>query len=169
MSPDNVFAERSRVAESVLRKYLLGPTVPGMENLVSIARAAGVNIKWLATGEGPKPGMEINIDLLVFLLAACAEYERALNVPLSYAEKAFLISAIYNRWWQDGVEVIGLGEFIKADIEALHLSMKKNEELLRYRLSQLWDREYADAIMEMRSRSKCLRGALKKKKKEVRP
>lgn len=49
----NSFAKRCKVRESLLRKYLSGPTLPGMDKLVAIARTANVNIDWLATGEGP--------------------------------------------------------------------------------------------------------------------
>lgn len=48
----NSFALKCRVSESLMRKYLAG-SIPGADKLVQLARANGVNIAWLATGEGP--------------------------------------------------------------------------------------------------------------------
>jgi len=36
----------------MLRKYLLGESVPGADKLVRMAQVAGVSLRWLATGEG---------------------------------------------------------------------------------------------------------------------
>lgn len=47
----NGFAAKCGLSESVLRKYLHG-SEPGLEKVVRIARAAGVPVDWLATGEG---------------------------------------------------------------------------------------------------------------------
>jgi len=48
------FAKKCGVTESMLRKYLLGESVPGTDKLVRIAQVAGVSIRWLATGEGTR-------------------------------------------------------------------------------------------------------------------
>lgn len=40
------------IAESLLRKYLSGKSVPGADKLVILARVLGVSLNWLATGEG---------------------------------------------------------------------------------------------------------------------
>ncbi|MDN6860738.1 helix-turn-helix transcriptional regulator [Pseudomonas sp. CAN2814] len=45
------FAKRCGISDSLVRKYL-GGSLPGMDNLVTLATAAGVSIEWLATGEG---------------------------------------------------------------------------------------------------------------------
>lgn len=47
----NGFANRCGVAESTLRKYLLGSR-PGSDRLRKIAAAAGVSADWLLTGKG---------------------------------------------------------------------------------------------------------------------
>jgi transcriptional regulator with XRE-family HTH domain len=52
------FAGRAGLSEGMITKYLLGPTLPGLENLIAITKAAEVNIKWLATGEGPMSGRD---------------------------------------------------------------------------------------------------------------
>lgn len=46
------FSKECGISDSLIRKYLSG-SLPGTENLVAIARAAGVNIAWLAAGEEP--------------------------------------------------------------------------------------------------------------------
>lgn len=40
------------IAQSLIRKYLSGQSVPGTDKLVALAIAAGVSVTWLATGEG---------------------------------------------------------------------------------------------------------------------
>jgi phage repressor protein C with HTH and peptisase S24 domain len=45
------FAKRSRVGEGSLRQYLKGAE-PGLDKVIAIAKAAGVSVAWLATGEG---------------------------------------------------------------------------------------------------------------------
>lgn len=52
------FSKKCSVPDSLLRKYLKGKTLPGMDKLVSIAVAGRVTIKWLATGEGPMTAAE---------------------------------------------------------------------------------------------------------------
>lgn len=48
------FAKKSGITESLLRKYLTGDSLPGLDRLIIIAEKGKVNIEWLATGEGPK-------------------------------------------------------------------------------------------------------------------
>jgi phage repressor protein C with HTH and peptisase S24 domain len=50
----NALAKQAGVSEGALRKWLLGYSEPTRERLVDLARAAGVNLAWLATGSGPK-------------------------------------------------------------------------------------------------------------------
>lgn len=49
----NSFAKRAGIGESTFRKYLAG-SMPSIDNAAKIAKAAGVALQWLATGEGPK-------------------------------------------------------------------------------------------------------------------
>ncbi|RLK50860.1 phage repressor protein C with HTH and peptisase S24 domain [Alkalispirillum mobile] len=46
------FAQRCGISDSLIRKYLEG-SMPGLEKLIMIARAADVRVGWLATGELP--------------------------------------------------------------------------------------------------------------------
>ncbi len=48
-------AKAANVSPSALRKWLKGQAEPSRERLVALAEAAGVNVSWLATGEGPEP------------------------------------------------------------------------------------------------------------------
>ncbi|MDB1109745.1 MULTISPECIES: XRE family transcriptional regulator [Pseudomonas] len=47
------FSKRCGISDSLVRKYLAG-SLPGTDNLVVMAKAAGVSIAWLAAGEGDK-------------------------------------------------------------------------------------------------------------------
>lgn len=47
----HAFSKKSGVGYTPLRKYLNG-SKPGMDNLILIAKASGVSLEWLATGDG---------------------------------------------------------------------------------------------------------------------
>lgn len=47
----NSFAQRCGLSEGSIRQYLSG-TIPRMDKVVDIARAAGVRVEWLACGVG---------------------------------------------------------------------------------------------------------------------
>lgn len=48
------FSLDSGVSQGALRKYLDGQSLPGLDNLLAIARTGNVHVEWLATGEGPQ-------------------------------------------------------------------------------------------------------------------
>jgi phage repressor protein C with HTH and peptisase S24 domain len=48
-------ARATGVSPSAFRKWLRGEAEPSRERLVALAQAAGVNVGWLAGGEGPEP------------------------------------------------------------------------------------------------------------------
>lgn len=50
----NALAKASGVSEGALRKWTTGQSEPTRDRLVAIARTAGVNVAWLATGNGPR-------------------------------------------------------------------------------------------------------------------
>jgi hypothetical protein len=57
----NSFAVRAGIRESLLRKYLVG-SQPGLDKAVEIAKAANVNLIWLATGKGsPEDHMQESV------------------------------------------------------------------------------------------------------------
>src|SRR5271156_3883018 len=45
-------SERSGLSRAVIGKYLSGKSDPSRQRLVKLADAAGISIRWLATGEG---------------------------------------------------------------------------------------------------------------------
>ncbi len=48
-------ARATGVSPSAFRKWLRGDAEPSRERLVALAKAAGVSVGWLASGEGPPP------------------------------------------------------------------------------------------------------------------
>ena len=58
----NSFAKRCGMAESVIRKYIAGPSLPGLDKLIAIAETSKANIEWLATGEGPKDKGSLDME-----------------------------------------------------------------------------------------------------------
>lgn len=44
--------KKTGIAQSLVRKYLSGQSIPGTDKLVILADVCGVSISWLATGEG---------------------------------------------------------------------------------------------------------------------
>ena len=50
----NSLANTAGVSEGALRKWASGVSEPTRDRLVAIARAAGVNVSWLATGSGAR-------------------------------------------------------------------------------------------------------------------
>lgn len=50
------FAQKCGISDSLVRKYLEG-SLPGVEKLIMLAKAADVSVGWLASGEAPvRPG-----------------------------------------------------------------------------------------------------------------
>lgn len=54
----NALAKKAGVSEAVLRKYVSGVTVPGLDKAKALADALVVSFEWLATGRG---GMEPHV------------------------------------------------------------------------------------------------------------
>jgi len=57
-------SQRSGLSRAVIGKYLSGKSDPSRERLVKLADAAGISIRWLATGEGE---MSRNDDSFIFM------------------------------------------------------------------------------------------------------
>ncbi len=58
----NSFAKLCGIPQSLLRKYLAGISLPGLDKLVAISQATGVRLEWLATGTGPMYGPSRQTD-----------------------------------------------------------------------------------------------------------
>ncbi len=50
----NSLAKAAGVSEGALRKWVGGNSEPSRDRIVAIAKAAGVNVGWLAAGQGPE-------------------------------------------------------------------------------------------------------------------
>lgn len=63
IGPDSVrsFSREVGVGQTTVQKYLAG-AMPGLENLVTIARRKNVTMDWLATGEGPMHREQSDLD-----------------------------------------------------------------------------------------------------------
>lgn len=48
------FAQMTSLSETAIRKYSIGDSTPNVERLIAIAKAVGVTVEWLVTGNGPK-------------------------------------------------------------------------------------------------------------------
>jgi hypothetical protein len=83
------YAKKCGLSDGLVRKYLIS-SLPSVDKLVILAVNGGVEIKWLATGEGPmRPGDEaavpvaFDIELMgkimaVFIASAC---NRQVSIP----------------------------------------------------------------------------------------
>jgi transcriptional regulator with XRE-family HTH domain len=115
------FANRAGLTEGMIRKYLRGPALPGLENLIAIAKAAEVNIKWLATSEGPISGWDpLDVNLLAFLLGLYEKYEKDLCTPISPTEKASFINMFFRWYWTVHLDYKGSEERTLEDMRFLH-------------------------------------------------
>ena len=55
----STLAAKTGLSQRVIAKYRNGESDPSRERLVAIARASGVAVDWLATGEGP---LRVDVD-----------------------------------------------------------------------------------------------------------
>lgn len=63
------FAKKAGIVESVLREYLRGDVLPGLESFMKIATTAKVSLEWLATGQGEiKTVSEFYVNLVKKLI-----------------------------------------------------------------------------------------------------
>jgi transcriptional regulator with XRE-family HTH domain len=108
-------ARLANVSEVQIYRYINGENVPNVNVIVKLARAAGVSIEWLATGEGPgmlagihetkpaygpgpgqaPPSTEIDRALLVHVVAALEGYLEREAFRLPTRDRADIIAEIY--------------------------------------------------------------------------
>ena len=58
-SSANALAKAAGVSEGALRKWASGVSEPSRDRVVSLARAAGVNVGWLAAGQGAEKAQDV--------------------------------------------------------------------------------------------------------------
>ena len=89
------FARKCGLNEGTLRKYLMGEATPGVDKLLRIAKVAGVNLHWLATGEGAQ--------------SAAAGWDSVTPSRLSVV----LAFERYDRRWTDAGSPSAISAFVK--------------------------------------------------------
>jgi transcriptional regulator with XRE-family HTH domain len=107
-------ARKASVPRRTLETYLSGDAEPKASRLFALARAVGVSLDWLATGEGPmmlsdragkgrglgviegggRPA-EIDAELLGWCVQALEEFLQSRRAPLAAEKKAKVISLLY--------------------------------------------------------------------------
>jgi len=100
----NDFANKCGITGSLMRNYLYGKSLPGLDKLILLSNVAGVEIKWLATGEGPmKRGEEpkktpghIDEELLEAVIEEVEELLKTIDKPTTPKQKTQLILALYD-------------------------------------------------------------------------
>lgn len=97
----NSLARRTGVPQSALARYLNvdKPSEPTLSNLVRLARATGVSVEWLATGEGEKcgpPGAAAARILDRELLLMVIDCVDAAHPKMPPGRKAQVILGIYD-------------------------------------------------------------------------
>lgn len=94
------FADRADLAEGTLRKYIAGARFPDLDILAIIADTGGVNLLWLATGEGPMRGestaYEGRIDTKLLREALALVEEVGAGRPAE--RRAAAAAAVYERY-----------------------------------------------------------------------
>ncbi len=101
-------AELCKIPVSTLRKYTEAKSVPGADILVLIAKGTGVNLEWLATGEGPMfPGEIVAFkknddEILIPFFDIHAAAGNGLNAP---DHESSLPPIAFKRAWLQGMGV----------------------------------------------------------------
>jgi len=92
-------ANSAGVSPSLIGKYLSGKSDPTRKKLIALAEAAGVNVQWLATGEGLMGRNaikhEFSLSPLTLIIEVLDDYEIELGKKLTTSERANLISEVY--------------------------------------------------------------------------
>lgn len=105
------FARRCGIGESLMRKYLAG-SVPGSDKADRIARAAGVRLEWLLSGEPPKlvlrqegpvyQAHQLDEALLQNLITAIEQHTEAHRLRWSATKRARVIAHLYALYERTG-------------------------------------------------------------------
>lgn len=101
---------KTGIAQSLIRKYLSGKSVPGTDKLVLLARVLGVSVTWLATGESDPvdpsldnlaqnpPAAGLDLDLLERVATITFEELDNRDLELEPAAKARLVRVLYRHF-----------------------------------------------------------------------
>lgn len=100
-------AKAAGISRRVIGKYLSGETTdPSYKRVVAMANAAGVDIKWLMTGQGPMctetmPHVAWDGLLIDEVMQAMETISQEYRLDLSCKQKSKLFKLIYTECWQD--------------------------------------------------------------------
>jgi transcriptional regulator with XRE-family HTH domain len=102
-------------SEGAVRKWLRGESEPNVTDLRSVCETTGINIEWLATGNGPReappggvqdaassppyrdrPREPINVSLLEGILLAVQEELRNAQLDLPLLKQSMLVATLYD-------------------------------------------------------------------------
>ena len=122
----NYFAKKCGISESLIRNYMLGKSLPGLDKLVVISNVADVEIKWLATGEGGMRAYKPDLAGSRGITLTYGEKFQKIRGNLSVAEFAALLRITENQ-----VEALEKGEF-NPDIHLI------SNICFRFNISPLW-------------------------------
>lgn len=99
------------IAQSLIRKYLSGQSVPGTDKLVALAIAAGVSVTWLATGEGEATaealshqelGREVDLSSLEEVTTKVLQLLDERRPDLSSKARARIVRLVYEFYLRQG-------------------------------------------------------------------
>jgi transcriptional regulator with XRE-family HTH domain len=99
------------IAQSLIRKYLSGQSVPGTDKLVALAIAAGVSVTWLATGEGEATavalshqelGREVDLSSLEEVTRKVLQLLDERRPDLSSKARARIVRLVYEFYLRQG-------------------------------------------------------------------
>lgn len=83
---------RTGISRSLLLKYSKAEAEPGVRRVVAIAKAAGVSVEWLATGEGAmRPMLRAEPATKVQAVPEAAEIMQVLGIPLGTPQHFFRV------------------------------------------------------------------------------
>lgn len=117
----SLFVQESGISQGALKRYLAGGD-PSRSKLIAMAKAANVNLLWLATGEGPKYGEPKTYDLDCQALLAAIEVVDEVGATLPLAKRARLVKLAYTLYIRssEGLDQGALKELVR---EALSQTM----------------------------------------------
>ncbi len=94
------FALRAGISPTGIRQHLKGESLPTLDTLLATAKAANVNVLWLATGEGPMRGESMpchgHVDEKLLREALALVEEVGTGRPID--RKVAVTAAVYERY-----------------------------------------------------------------------
>jgi len=107
-------AKRAGISRAVVYNYIAGKSVPSLERALVLARAGGVSIEWLATGEEiggkdatfaggavRKSAAAVNTGLLRVVLQGVEEGLALARRTMSPKKRAELVARLYEQYSDD--------------------------------------------------------------------